>query len=189
MSGNHLTDEALTGAIRKGGQAREAALKDIYLRAGLRETVLKYILEHGGSRQDAQDVFQEALLILDKSIREGRFEGRSMVSTYFVGIAKWHWVTVRRQRSRFTTYEATEQESLADEPDVQVIQEEERTILQNALNQLGGRCKELLTYYQLDYSMQEIAQKMQYENPDVAKKEAYRCRNRLRDILTTNIID
>jgi RNA polymerase sigma factor (sigma-70 family) len=145
--------------------------------------VLKYILQHGGSHQDAQDVFQESIVILDKSIREGRFEGRSTVTTYFVGIAKWHWVTLRRQRGRLTNYEAKEEESLTDGPDVQVIQAEEREMLQNALNQLGGRCKELLTYYQLDYSMQEIAVNMQYENADVAKKEAYRCRNRLREVL------
>ncbi|MBL7774856.1 MAG: sigma-70 family RNA polymerase sigma factor, partial [Saprospiraceae bacterium] len=77
MANTNWTDEALIAGIQNGGSAREEALKRIYLKPGLRETVIRYVLDHGGSRQDAQDIFQESLVLLDRNLREGRFEGKS----------------------------------------------------------------------------------------------------------------
>lgn len=177
------TDETLAAAIRSGGQQREAALRTLYLRPGLRETVIRHVLEHGGSRDDALDVFQEALVLCDRNLREGRFEGKSALATYFVGIAKWHWLSVRRQRGRFTELAPAAADGLVESPEHEALRTEHREMLDAALGQIGDRCRQLLRLYQLDYSMEEIAQTMQYGNADVAKKEAYRCRMRLRTYL------
>ncbi|MEO6036830.1 MAG: sigma-70 family RNA polymerase sigma factor, partial [Saprospiraceae bacterium] len=177
------TDERLAEAIRSGGPPREAALQAIYQRPGLRETVIRLVLDQGGSRDDALDVFQETLLLFDRNLREGRFEGRSALSTYFVGIAKWRWLTARRQKGRFTELSPEQHEGLVESPEHEVLRGEHRDWLEAALGQLGERCRQLLRLYQLDYSMEEIAQTMQYANSDVAKKEAYRCRVRFRALV------
>lgn len=183
MANKNWTDEALIEDIRSGGSAREDALKRIYLLPGLRESVFRYILEHGGSRQDAQDIFQESIVLLDRNLREGRFEGKSALSTYFVAIAKWRWVTVQRQQGRYTELAPAHYDAEVDSPEADTIRREYRELFQEALAQIGDRCRELLQLYQLEYSMEEIAQKMQYGSADVAKKEAYRCRMRFRELL------
>ena len=183
MANKHWTDEALIEDIRSGGSAREDALKRIYLLPGLRESVFRYILEHGGSRQDAQDIFQESIVLLDRNLREGRFEGKSALSTYFVAIAKWRWVTVQRQQGRYTELAPAHYDAEVDSPEADTIRSEYRELFLEALAQIGDRCRELLQLYQLEYSMEEIAQKMQYGSADVAKKEAYRCRMRFRELL------
>ncbi len=186
MANTYWTDEALITSIRSGGAAREDALKRIYLLPGLRESVLRYILEHGGDRQDAQDIFQESMVLLDRNLREGRFEGKSALSTYFVAIAKWRWVTVRRQQGRYTELSPAQYDSEVESPETETIRSEYRELFQEALAQIGDRCRELLQLYQLEYSMEEIADLMQYNNADVAKKEAYRCRMRFRELLETH---
>jgi len=183
MANKNWTDEALIEDIRSGGSAREDALKRIYLLPGLRESVFRYILEHGGSRQDAQDIFQESIVLLDRNLREGRFEGKSALSTYFVAIAKWRWVTVQRQQGRYAELAPAHYDAEVDSPEADTIRREYRELFQEALAQIGDRCRELLQLYQLEYSMEEIAQKMQYGSADVAKKEAYRCRMRFRELL------
>lgn len=177
------TDETLANAIRNGGPLREAALQAIYQRPGLRETVIRFVLDQGGSRDDALDVFQETLVLFDRNLREGRFEGRSTLTTYFVGIAKWHWIALRRQRGRVTELLPDHYDGLVESPEHEVLHAEHRGWLEAALGQIGERCRQLLRLYQLDYSMEEIAQTMHYANPDVAKKEAYRCRMRFRNLL------
>lgn len=177
------TDETLAAAIRNGGAPREAALQAIYQRPGLRETVIRIVLEQGGHRDDALDIFQETLVLFDRNLREGRFEGRSTLATYFVGIAKWRWLTVRRQRGRFTELSPEHHEGLVESPEHEALREEHRGWLEAALGQLGERCRQLLRLYQLEYSMEEIARTMQYANADVAKKEAYRCRLRFRELV------
>ncbi len=186
MANTDWSDEALVSGIRSGGAAREEALKRLYLMPGLRETVTRYVLANGGTRQDAQDMFQEALVILDRNVREGRYEARSALSTYFVAIAKWRWVTVRRQQGRYTDLSPTHYDGEVESPEAEAIRTEYRELFQQALAQIGERCRELLRLYQLDHSMEEIAQIMHYNSADVAKKEAYRCRMRFRELLQSN---
>lgn len=180
------TDESLLTAIQGGGQAREEALRRIYLLPGLRETVARFVLDNGGSRADAQDVFQEAFILFDRNLREGRFEGKSALATYFVAIAKWRWVTIRRQQGRFQEISPAQYEGEAESPENETLRAEHRELLAEAMGQIGERCRELLRRYQLDYSMEEIAREMGYANAETAKKEAYRCRMRLREYLENN---
>ena len=177
------TDERLAQGIRAGGPGREAALQAMYQKPGLRETVIRLVLDHGGRRDDALDVFQETLLLFDRNLREGRFEGRSTLATYFVGIAKWRWQAVRRRQGRLTELLPGDYDGLVESPEAEVLRTEHREWLEKALGQIGERCRQLLQLYQLDYSMEEITRTMQYANADVAKKEAYRCRMRFRELL------
>ncbi len=177
------TDEALLAAIRSGGQARETALRHLYLLPGLRETVARFVLDNGGGSADAQDVFQEALVLFDRNLREGRFEGKSALKTYFVAIAKWRWVTLRRQQGRYTELSPAQYDGETESPEADILRAEHRELLTEAMGHIGDRCRELLRLYQLDYTMEEIAGKMGYSGADTAKKEAFRCRMRLRDHL------
>lgn len=182
----HWSDESLLAAIQGGGQAREEALRRIYLLPGLRETVARFVLDNGGSRTDAQDVFQEAFILFDRNLREGRFEGKSTLATYFVAIAKWRWVTIRRQQGRFQEISPAQYEGEVESPENETLRAEHRNLLAEAMGRIGERCRELLRRYQLDYSMEEIAREMGYANAETAKKEAYRCRMRLREYLETD---
>lgn len=180
------TDETLLAAIQNGGQARENALRHLYLLPGLRETIIRFVLDNGGNRSDAQDVFQEALVLFDRNLREGRFEGKSALATYFVAIAKWRWVTLRRQQGRYTELSPAQYDGEVDSPEAETLRIEHRELLAEAMAQIGERCRDLLRLYQLEYSMEEIAGKMGYSGADVAKKEAFRCRMRLRERLENN---
>lgn len=187
MTANTLwTDESLMAAIQSGGQAREDALRRMYLLPGLRETVTRFVLDNGGSRDDAQDVFQEALVLFDRNLREGRFEGKSTLATYFVAIAKWRWVTLRRQQGRYRELSPAQYDGEVESAETETLRTEHRELLTEEMGHIGERCRELLRLYQLDYTMEEIAQKMGYSGADVAKKEAYRCRMRLREHLENN---
>ncbi|MBL7782119.1 MAG: sigma-70 family RNA polymerase sigma factor [Saprospiraceae bacterium] len=183
MTDTNWTDEMLLDAIRQGGPPREAALQAIYQKPGLRETVIRHVLDRGGSRDDAMDVFQETLVLFDRNLRLGRFEGRSSLATYFVGIARWNWQAQRRRRGRMAQWQDEHYEGQVESPEADVLRAEHRSWLEAVLGRIGERCRELLRLYQLDYSMEEITAAMQYANADVAKKEAYRCRMRFRELL------
>lgn len=183
MANTDWSDDTILTGIQNGGPAREQALKRLYQLPGLREAVTRYVLDHGGDRQDAQDMFQESLVLFDRNLREGRYEGKSSLRTYFVAIAKWRWVTVRRQKGRYAELSPLHYDGEVDSPEAETIRVEYRELFQEALGQIGERCRDLLKLYQLEYSMEEIAQLMQYGNADVAKKEAYRCRMRFRELL------
>ena len=92
-------------------------------------------------------------------------------------------VSIRRDRERAKAIEARTQVE-TDRP--ALVHAKPGESPSDTARRLFDRCRDLLRLYQLDHSMEEIARMMQYSNADVAKKEAYRCRMRFRELLENN---
>ena len=180
-----LTDSELLAAIQQGGQRREGILRQIYQDDKLRKTIVHHIVTHGGNSYDAEDVFQDAIILFDRQIREGNFKGQSSWSTYFIGIAKWRWYSIRRK------FRVVVEPDLGNDPstesvEARVIENERRDIIDEILSKIGDRCKNLLKLYKLSYSMEEIANELGLSSPELAKKNAYECRKKFKDFVTNN---
>ena len=50
------------------------------------ESVVYYLKGLGCSEEDAQDIFQESILILIEQVQQDKFKGDSSVKTYLTGI-------------------------------------------------------------------------------------------------------
>ena len=92
-----MTDADILSDIRQGGAKRDKALQQLYNNDMLKKTILGYVTKQGGHLPDAEDVFQDTLVLFDRQIREGNFKGQSSLTTYFTGIAKWRWYSIRRK--------------------------------------------------------------------------------------------
>ena len=92
-----FSESQLLDAFQQGGEFREKALRQIYRDDKWRKSVIFYVVTHGGNPSDAEDVFQDTIILFDRQIREGNFKGQSSLATYFMGIAKWRWVSLRRK--------------------------------------------------------------------------------------------
>ena len=181
------SDEHLIKAISSGdSRQRDWALYQFCNEDSLRGWVLRYVEDHGGNTEDGEDVFQEAAVIFDRNIRQGRFDGKSTLRTYFLAIAKWHWVTYRRKKDPVSELKPEHYDGEVESVDAQVFEGEKREILEKAIAELDIRCQELLQYYKLDYSMKEIKELLGFSSPEMAKKQAYRCRERLKEVFDRN---
>ena len=63
--------------------------------------ITSYIKRNGGSNSDAQDLIQDAIIILWQNINAGRFELSAKVNTYLFAIAKNKWMAESRRRKKF----------------------------------------------------------------------------------------
>ncbi len=179
-------DDKLTVAGIQGTAAeRDLALARFFRQhRELRGQIISYVSSHGGNEQDGEDVFQDAVVLFDRHIRSGRFEGKSKLSTFFFSIAKFHWIGKRRRIHKTEELPERKENESVQGPDLHYIHEEKKTILEKALEQIGEKCQKLLSLYKLDYSMEEIAETMGISSAAMAKKDAYRCRMKLREYLT-----
>ncbi|HQU59773.1 MAG TPA: RNA polymerase sigma factor, partial [Saprospiraceae bacterium] len=186
MKEHQWADEALISAITGTSESREKALQYVFHQTEWKEVVLRFVQQYGGNEQDGEDIFQETIILFDRNLRQAKFEGKSALKTYFMAIAKRRWW--KQAGKRRPQEELTPQHYEAAEPSVecQVISEEQASYLAQAMEQAGSRCKEILKLYQLDYSMEEIARAVALSSAAMAKKEAYRCRQRLRQFLENN---
>lgn len=182
-----MNNDELISAIRQGGIVREKVLQQVYENNKLRKIVIHYVWLGGGELRDAEDVYQDTLILFDRQIREGNFKENSSWETYFIGIAKWRWVSLKRKYD----HDIELKPEYYDEPiasvEARAIENEKREIIDEILSQMGERCKTILMLYKLSYSMEEIAEKVGLSSSELAKKNAYECRKKFKEFVNNNV--
>lgn len=175
--------EALTG---QNGAHRKIAMRCLFDDQALRKKAIAHVRKHGGNRQDGEDVFQEAIIVFDRKVRQGAFRSEGSLEAYFMGIVRWYWYNEQHRPGRETvtaTSDIPPEPPTGGNPELEYLLTERRENLEGLLELLADKCRNLLKLYQLDYSMDEIAREMGFANSNVAKKEASLCRKRFRALL------
>ena len=151
--------------------------------------IRKHIVVNGGNAQDAEDIFQEALIILCRKVKEPGFKLTSQLSTYLFGIGRFLWKDELRKRKPLTNLDVETGLDPVEEKDLETLveQENEAKLAESILLEMGDRCRELLLlFYNAGLSLKDIATKMGYSSENVAKNQKYKClegaRNKLRDL-------
>jgi len=181
------TEQELLAALANG---QRVATEQIYRQNY--HIVSGWLVKNGGSASDADDLFQEAMVILYSKAQDEEFRLTCSVGTYLFAISKhlWYKKLHRQSREPVALYDNTatdedERTGIAYEDDINAHEEREAHYqqLDAALDQLGEPCRSILrAYYHQDKSMQEIAADFGYTNPDNAKTQKYKCLARLRKI-------
>lgn len=180
-------DGQLISAILEGGNARQKAIRQIYDQRDMREGIIRFVQQNNGNFQDGQDAFHEGIIILDRNIREGKFRGDSSLRSYLFSICKLHWMNQLRKKGRVDLKEDSVpfDSPTGENPEVLMLEEEQKSLLQRALQQLSEHCRRILELWQLSYSMEEIAAQTGIENADLARKHKYRCHHTLVEFIKT----
>ncbi|MFQ5583450.1 MAG: RNA polymerase sigma factor, partial [Calditrichia bacterium] len=157
--------------------------------AGYRRMVFGYITSNGGSRSDAEDMLQEAIIVLWQNVSSGNFELTAKLSTYIMGIVKNKWMAEMRKRRRFPDGNFTG-DVVGDDPSALqgLIDEEKTRSIREALNELSPVCKELLLlFYFEERNFDDIARIMNFANANVVKAKKYQCKKSLEKVLETSL--
>lgn len=188
MKRTHYTDDEIVRGLAGSPSERDAALKALFMNWQLKGYVTAFVRKNGGNQEDGEDIFQDAIILLDRRVREGGYKGQGSIDGYLQGIARRLWL---RKRARWNnrTEELTpanQQEGVEEGPDLRMISQERLRAIDEILAQIGEKCKRVLTMYKLGRSMDEIAQAMSFASREVAKNEAYKCRKKFRGIVERN---
>jgi RNA polymerase sigma factor (sigma-70 family) len=163
----------------KNGQ-REKAFRQLYR---LYPRIEKLILSKGGVKSDAQDVFQEALIIVSKNLKKSDFKLTSSFYTYIYSVSRFIWKDAQKQYSKQELHELKEEEVTIFHS---VLEEKKFQYAEKAFLELGERCQELLQlFYHRALSFKVIAQMMQFASEKVAKNQKYKCLKKAKDIFQT----
>ncbi|MBH8560268.1 RNA polymerase sigma factor [Hymenobacter negativus] len=161
---------------------REQALTRLYRRAF--PLVRRYMGGHGGTDQDAQDVFQDALVVLYEQAVGGTLVLTASASTYLVGIARNLWHHEQRRRARLP------HEALPDDADplAALAAEESDDAIEptfavlDYVARLGEKCRNvLLAFYYFQQPLTQIAEANGYRSVRSATVQKFKCLERLRN--------
>jgi RNA polymerase sigma factor (sigma-70 family) len=174
-------DTKLIDAIRHGS---EEALVELFHQN--RRAIHSLVCRNQGSEEDAEDILQEALVILWENIQKGTFEYRAKLSTYIYATAKNIWFRrLAQHRREVRTSEDALNVAVEDPTPLEELEANERTYaVQKAMEQIGNPCRELLLlFYWEEQSMEEIALRLGFANADTVKSKKYQCKKLLEKLV------
>jgi RNA polymerase sigma factor (sigma-70 family) len=183
-----FTDTELVHAIKEGGRGLDDAIRYIYTtHYGY---LSLYVMNNGGSEQDAQDIFQETVLSFTGMVQLDRYRQQASVKTMLYTINRNIWfteITKRgRRQIRNKMYVAENAEAEASAADY-ISGREARKEIMNIVEQLGEGCKKiLLLFYYENQSMKEILDQTDFENEQVVRNKKYKCLKQLENLMKQN---
>ncbi len=145
--------------------------------------ILDYVSCNNGSYQDAEDVFQEAMLILLEKTRSKSLILTCRFTTYFWGICKKVWLKELRNRKR-TVYQINYYSEKTDNVtfDSNLEMKQIQLFLKHFKN-LSKDCKKVLFLHFDRTSLEEITTIMGYRSLQISQNKKYRCKKRLMELI------
>lgn len=168
-----MTDQQIIEHIKKRDNDR--AFSAIYHSF---PAIKKMIILNNGKEEDAEDIFQEALIILCDKVRQPNFVLSSKLSTYMYGICNFLWKDELRKKQKLPSFSMNENFDTQAESstDNELEEVEKGKLAEKIINELGERCKELLLlFYTSNLKLKDIALKMGYSSENTAKNQKYKC--------------
>jgi RNA polymerase sigma factor (sigma-70 family) len=168
-----MTDQRIIELIRAG--KNDKALNALYQQFPM---IRKLIRSKGGTRSDAEDVFQEALIVLLKKAASPDFQLTAKLSTYLYSVSRFLWNDqLKRRRPQVPVDESPAFDAAETTGLEEAIREEARIrVAEQIIHNLKERCRELLLlFYHDKLSLLAIAERMGYGSENAAKTQKYKC--------------
>jgi len=178
-----IADEILVGMICGQEKDRYSALRYIYEQSDWRKEAMSKLRQQGVDEHDAKDVVQDALIILDRKVRGGKFELGKSLKLYFLGICTKRAYSNKRGQKQVAGQSEMPIVVVSDTPETEMLKDELKGIVRKLLDQLDDNCRDLLTYYMLSFSMREIRDLLGIKSDVMTRKMALICRQKLASLI------
>ena len=183
----NFPDPELVANLRSG-QRMSDTIKAIY-RSHF-DSLGWYVMNNSGSRQDAEDVFQEVVVAFIDLVQKGKFRSESTVKTFLFSLNRHVWLNELKRRGRALAREEKYergQEKVELDTSHLISDREGKAEVAKLVGELGETCRKiLLLFYYENLSMKEILETMHYENEQVVRNKKYKCLKQLEQILNEN---
>ena len=156
-----------------------------YLYKNVLPKIRNYITLNNGNKAEADDIFQDAVMIMYKKIKTGEAIEVESIDGLMYYICKNLWINRVLKLNKYIKIENTDpiEDNTYNALESLMATEKNNAFLE-LLDLVGEKCKELLflsIYHQL--SMDEIALKMQLTSANAAKTHHYRCKQKLAEMV------
>ncbi len=147
----------------------------------------QWVKQNSGTGQDAEDIFQDAMVAAFRKAQEPSFQLNHELKTYIFAIGKKLWLQrIRRQgvHARYEQFLSTK----SDVEDLEAVIEEQESLelYRWYFNKLDEACKKLLTFVFRGKSMAEIKEIFRFPSDAYTRKKKFRCKNDLIKMISTD---
>ena len=140
-----------------------------------------YITNNQGSREQARDIFQDAMIIIYNRISSDELELSCKFGTYLYAVCKNIWMQERKkflQRAEKLRHQPLEvhDPGPADDP---LLQNHLTDLFNKHFENLSKDCQKILSMYFNNFSVEDIRAAMNYKDLHHTADRKYRCKKSL----------
>jgi RNA polymerase sigma factor (sigma-70 family) len=173
---NYSNEELLKGILRNDNVILQYIYKRFYYKINL------FVKKNKGNNEDANDVFQEAVIIIYRKFKANDIVLTCSFETYLFSVCKYLWL--KNITRRIPNEELNLDDFSADsnyESDFQEVADknERYKLYQKHFQMLGSDCQKLLQLFFSKTPIKQISQIMGFASENYAKKRKHRCKEYL----------
>lgn len=148
--------------------------------------LLNYIIKNKGSRADAEDVFQDTLLVVYRKIEAKTIDIKYSFHCFLFGIGRYIWWNTLKHKHR-TIGPISEEIEFENDFETEFELQEKYLIYKDKFQTLSKNCQHILQLFFEHYSMKEIADILGYESSGYVKKRKCICQKRLIEMIKKDL--
>lgn len=176
MNTTDTGDQDLLDGLLSGDPRKVKMLYDAYL-----PDIIRYVRQNNGSEADARDLFQEALIAIYRKLVDHDLELTVALRTFIQVICRNLWLRNLRKTQRISLQapnDMVEQSATTEILGLDLERMERDRTYFRCFDQLGEKCRKILSWYFDKVSMREIAEKLDTTEAFIKKKK-FECKNKL----------
>ncbi|RYF69357.1 MAG: sigma-70 family RNA polymerase sigma factor [Cytophagaceae bacterium] len=148
-------------------------------------SIVRYVQRNGGSLADAEDVFQETLMVLAEKVKEPDFRLTATLKTYLTSIAHNMWLNRLRARRHLLM---TDLADCADLPEPPAEEPMHANVVMRWLDKATPFCRALLRAIFFDNEpMELLLVRMGWKNKHTAANQKYKCVQQVKRVAVNNL--
>ena len=149
--------------------------------------VKQFVLQNKGQKQDADDIFQKALLQLIVRYKKEKFTINTTFNGYLFTVCKNLWrKELNKSHFRVTNKEVITLVDEDTEMALSIIEQKRWEVFQEALKQISENCQQILKMFFAKVAYSEMVKKMNYNSETVARQRVFKCKAQLTKIIKNN---
>ncbi len=175
----HYSDEAIIEGLRLRS---DYIIKYIYQK--LFPMILFMVSSNNGNEEDAEDLFQDSLLVIYKKIKANELELTCSFRTYLYSVSRNLWLQKLSKKMQMAdVFADSEGYFVFDEHEISERNEaemEKLRLYQQHFLTLSNDCQKILILFMKKMSSKAIAEEMGFKNEKYAKTRKYLCKEELK---------
>lgn len=140
-----------------------------------------FVIKNSGTDEDAKDVFQEAIILIYKKLKDESLDLNCAFKTYLYSVCRILWLRQLEKKKVRNEVVTDNQVFVQLDEDIEelVAEQEQFRIYQKHFQLLHKDCQEILQLFLKKVPLKEIAQKMNIKSDKYLKKRKYACKEAL----------
>ena len=179
------TSQQILDGINKGDQL---VLKYVYNR--FFDSVKSYVIANSGTKEDAFDLYQDALMVILEKTRSDDFKLTASFYTYLYKVCQIIWLNVLRERrssivSNIDLDNSPNSLSYDEVAEIErrALKEKQTRIYQINFKKLSKECQKMIKLLAKGFKVEVIMKKFKYKSMAFTYKKRIKCVSKLKELI------